>query len=59
MHGNDLCIATLIFLGSVTDDLNASSIGFWTVLFDAGVNHKCLLAVIYCLLDQSKMVHVH
>lgn len=39
---------------SVTDDLNASSIGFWTVLFDAGVSHKCLLAVIYCLLDQSK-----
>ena len=34
------------------------SVGYWTVLMDAEVSHKTLMAVIYCLLERTKQVSI-
>lgn len=44
------------FLESSMLSRSVVRVGFWTVLFDAGVPHKCLLAVIFALLDREKPV---
>ena len=41
---------------SAVDALESTSPGFWTLLCKAHISHKTLLAVIYTLLDRTKVV---
>ena len=47
-----------IFLSDSDDNASddQGGVGFWTTLFDAGVSHKTLMAVIYYQLDQPRLV---
>ena len=52
--------AGVSFISPEDDDENSTDdgggVGFWTTLFDAGVSHKALMAVIYYQLDQPRQV---
>ena len=50
-------VSTLLEAGSSI--ATGPGVGFWTVLFDAGLSHKCLLAIIFALLDRDKPVRAH
>ena len=48
------CTVSNVRVFSFTGD-----VGFWTVLMDGEISHKCLMTLIFCLLERTKQVMLY